>query len=109
MKTRREQILQILQEAKEWVKVREICSKLGILDEQGVYNDLKHIVRTVSTQTNRKQFISMLSPRCINCGYEFRGIKEPRCPSKCPKCKSERIDPPAFRLTTNKKMKKAYR
>ncbi|MFX0088654.1 MAG: transcriptional regulator [Candidatus Hodarchaeota archaeon] len=109
MKTRREQILQILRETRGWVRVKEICSKLGILDEQGVYNDLKHIARTVSTQTNRKQFISMLSPRCINCGYEFRKVKEPRCPSKCPKCKSERIDPPAFGMTITKKTKKGYR
>ncbi|MFX1486163.1 MAG: transcriptional regulator [Promethearchaeota archaeon] len=103
LRTRREQILQILREANKWVRVKDICSKLGILDEQGVYDDLKHIAKTVSTQTNRKQFISMLSPRCINCGYEFRKIKEPRCPSKCPKCRSERIDPPAFRLAIDKK------
>jgi len=34
--------------------------------------------------------------RCRNCGYEFRGRERLRKPSKCPRCHSERIEPPRF-------------
>ncbi|HID42001.1 MAG TPA: transcriptional regulator, partial [Pyrodictium sp.] len=38
----------------------------------------------------------MIPPRCRNCGYVFTDLDSPKKPSKCPMCKSQRIEPPRF-------------
>jgi transcriptional regulator len=36
--------------------------------------------------------------RCEPCGFVFQTRERLTTPSRCPKCKSERIHPPSFRL-----------
>ncbi len=33
---------------------------------------------------------------CKKCGYQFTDRERLKKPSRCPRCKSERIDPPRF-------------
>lgn len=40
--------------------------------------------------------LSIEPARCIGCGFEFRGRSRVAKPSRCPECRSERIDPPRF-------------
>ena len=36
--------------------------------------------------------------RCEECGFSFERRERLSAPSRCPKCKSERVHPPRFRL-----------
>jgi predicted Zn-ribbon and HTH transcriptional regulator len=39
------------------------------------------------------------SPHCIQCGFSFDGREKHSRPSRCPRCKSERLSRPRFRIT----------
>lgn len=67
-------------------------SRLGIRKEKEVYEHLEHLAKS----SKRKDFILIIiPPRCKSCGYVFDSEKIKR-PTKCPICKSEKIDSPKF-------------
>ncbi len=83
-----EEIIELLE--KEALTVKEICYRLDIKDrEKEVYSLLDRIAKVVRRKGKR---LMMIPPRCKNCGFEFRRPKA----SRCPKCKSERIEPARF-------------
>ncbi|WP_460025947.1 hypothetical protein [Infirmifilum sp. SLHALR2] len=44
----------------------------------------------------------MKPPVCRDCGYVFTSLESARKPSRCPRCKSERILQPSFILVKRK-------
>ena len=92
MSTIREQIISLLGE--EACDARFVSQSLGI-SEKTVYDHMPHIIQTLSAQ-GKKLKIDPAS--CVSCGFEFKDRKRPTKPSRCPKCKNERIDPPKFRV-----------
>jgi len=38
----------------------------------------------------------MVPPTCKTCGYVFKDLDRPKRPSRCPRCRSERISSPLF-------------
>lgn len=90
--TRRERIFRLLRESDEPLSVDQISNLLG-LDKKDVLDDIRHIAR--SSQNSEWQLV-MVPPRCLKCGYVFN-IQEPKKPSKCPKCKAERVSSPSFK------------
>lgn len=42
--------------------------------------------------------LSIVPPRCAQCGFRFRERKRAKKPSKCPACKSTHIQQPKFTL-----------
>ena len=101
MPTRREEIAQILEDAEYPLTAQDICDILDIKKRSIVYEDIDHIALSVKNQG--KQVI--VSPaRCGKCQYIFKKMKSAKAPSKCPKCRSEWILPPAY-LIRDKKSK----
>jgi predicted Zn-ribbon and HTH transcriptional regulator len=96
MKTFREQIMTLL-EQKEW-DVRALSERLSIREKE-VYAHIPHIVRSVEAAGKK---LVITGPECLNCGFIFEGRKKDRekigKPSRCPKCKGERITPPRFAI-----------
>jgi transcriptional regulator len=92
MSTIREQIISILGE--EECDARFISQFLGI-SEKAVYDHMPHIIQTLSAQGKK---LKINPARCIACGFEFKDRKRPTKPSRCPKCKNERIESPRFHL-----------
>ncbi len=93
MRTLRAEIIRLLMEHREGLNVREICQLLDLEPEREreVYSHLKAIARIL----RRKGFrLLMLPPRCKECGFEFNKLRV----SKCPKCKSERIEAARFKI-----------
>ncbi len=70
---------------------KEICYALNLEPERekDVYEALKRAAKVLRRKGRR---LMMQPPRCKSCGFEFDKIKA----SKCPKCKSERIEPARF-------------
>jgi len=97
--TLRKKIIKVLQESNQPLNKEEILEILNIdIKKRGdirVYEHLRHIAKTISK--GQKQLI-MIPPRCKNCGYIFRQVRKIKEPSRCPKCKSERIEPPKFKI-----------
>ncbi len=90
-KTNREKIIEILLNTEYPLSAREIAMRLGI-SEKEVIEDLRHIAKSVRRMGLR---LYIAPARCKKCGYEFRSA-EIKIPSKCPRCKSQWIEPPRF-------------
>jgi predicted Zn-ribbon and HTH transcriptional regulator len=59
--------------------------------------ELRHVQRSARRQRMR---LVVVPPKCRDCGFDFPGRlrKHLHPPSRCPKCKSHRIEPPRFRV-----------
>ncbi len=93
--SRRERIIEILSSAREPLDVSQIAAALGLsASEAGaIYEDLEHIARSLRRSD---KVLLMIPPACRSCGYVFRDLRRLRRPSKCPRCRGERISSPRF-------------
>ena len=73
---------------------RNLSQILGV-QEKEVYGHLAHIARSVVTE---KQRLQIDPSRCLSCGYVFHSRKRYKKPGRCPRCKSERIEDPKYRI-----------
>jgi len=98
--TLREKIMKLLMESREPLSVDEIAAILGLSprDKHLVYDALTHIAKTIKRRSGGRLELVMIPPTCKKCGYVFKDLKKPRKPSRCPRCKSERINPPLFKI-----------
>jgi predicted Zn-ribbon and HTH transcriptional regulator len=71
---------------------REISERVG-LPEREVAAHLAHLERTLK---NAGQTLTVLPARCVACGFAFTKRDKKTRPSRCPECKSERLEPPRF-------------
>ena len=96
--SRRERIIDILKNSDRPLSVDEIAVLIGLnpRESKHVYEDLKHAAKTLYRRSGGREYIAMIPPKCLNCGFVFKKINRVRKPSKCPKCRSERIAPPLF-------------
>lgn len=98
--TIREKIIRILEESSTPLSASEIASLLGLdpSDRKLVYEALSHIAKTIRRKSSGSKHLVMIPPHCKKCGYVFKDLDKPRKPSKCPRCKSERIEEPRFAI-----------
>ncbi len=97
--TVRERIIKVLMESRTPLTAKEIAELVGldpVRSEREVYEHLRHIAKTLKRRHGGRAVLYMIPPVCRNCGYVFRDLQEPRRPSRCPKCRSQRIEPPKF-------------
>jgi len=92
--TRRERIIRILSGG-EPVSLDDLCQELEVLDRRVILEDLTHIAQSLRKSGRT---LVMAPPTCARCGFVFKSLRKPRKPSRCPKCKSERITPPSFQI-----------
>jgi len=84
-----EEIISLLE--KQPMTAREICVALQLepSQEKEVIEAIKRSARVLKRKG--KQLL-MAPPKCKKCGFEFESLS----PSKCPRCKSEWIEPARF-------------
>ena len=60
---------------------------------------LRHVERSARGQGIR---LRVVPPECQDCGFDFPGRlkKHLHPPSRCPRCRGERIQPPRFRVAS---------
>lgn len=92
MSTIRQQIIALLEA--NTGDARMISQSLG-LSEKEVTTHIPHIRKTVAAMGKS---LVVMPARCITCGYEFETREKITKPGRCPRCKKERIDPPAFQI-----------
>lgn len=93
--SRRERIIELLSTTEVPLDVGQIAEALGIDSRSAkmLYEDLEHIARSLK---GSGMILLMVPPACKACGYVFKDLEKPRRPSKCPRCKSERVTSPRF-------------
>jgi predicted Zn-ribbon and HTH transcriptional regulator len=100
--SRRERIKQLLRECRNPVSAEDIAALLGErTDLKSVYEDLHHVAKTVYGESRGKEYVIMIPPTCRVCNFIFKKLEKPKVPGRCPKCKSERITSPLFKIEEN--------
>ena len=92
--TLRQRIADLL-EAGEWgfeELRRELEVPARVLEE-----DLRHVERSLRRGSTR---LAVEPARCLSCGFVFRerAARHFHAPSRCPRCRSERIAGPRFHI-----------
>ena len=93
LKTRREQMIKMLEEHS--MSIKEIADVLN-LPVKTVTQDLDSVRKTIRSESKQ---IEVQPAKCKACNYIFIGRTRISDPHKCPKCHSERIEPQNFRIT----------
>ncbi|MFP2904464.1 transcriptional regulator [Pyxidicoccus sp. 3LFB2] len=75
---------------------KDLSGLVGI-SEKDVAEHLAHLEKSLKAQGLR---LEVLPASCISCGFAFKDRKRFTRPGACPQCRSTRIDPPAFRVTS---------
>ena len=98
METLRERLIEVLLNSERPLTVDELAQILKVPRERKkmLYQELVHAAKTLMRKSGGSLQIVYEPPRCAKCGYVFGEMKRVRKPSKCPRCKSERILPPRF-------------
>ena len=98
--TIRERIVKILESSDSPLTVYDLAVYLGIDRKQAksLYSELEHVARSIRRRSRGSKFLAMYPPECRSCGYVFKDLKKIKEPSKCPRCRSERISPPRFAI-----------
>jgi transcriptional regulator len=74
--------------------VRELSQEAGISERQ-VAEELPHLERSLKREGRA---LSVEPPRCRQCGFRFEERTRVSRPSRCPSCRSERLDPARISL-----------
>ncbi|MBK6921828.1 MAG: transcriptional regulator [Deltaproteobacteria bacterium] len=74
----------------------ELSSLIGIASKQ-VGDHLEHLRKSLAGSDEQ---LVVAPARCNGCDYVFEQRDRMSRPSRCPRCKSERIEPPRFRIET---------
>lgn len=96
MSTRRERLIDILMNTSTPLTVDDIAQIMGERNKKQIIDDLRHIAKTVKRQFKGRKLV-LYKAVCRKCGYVFGSDKNLN-PTKCPKCKSEWIDKPKFKI-----------
>jgi transcriptional regulator len=91
--TVRQRLAELLRE--EELTAHELSQRAGV-PERELADHLRHLEHTVSQGAER---LNKTAPHCIQCGFMFEARQKHSRPSRCPRCKSERLSPPRFRIT----------
>jgi len=92
MTTVRQEIMMIIEQAE--TDIETLAQQLGVKEKE-VAEHLAHVVRTVA---GKKKKLVIRPSACLDCGFTFKERRRPSRPSRCPKCKGQRITPPAFHI-----------
>ena len=68
------------------------------ITEKEVIHHLEHLARSLAAHGQRLQ---VAPAQCCACGFVFEGRRRLAKPSRCPRCRSERIEPPVFHVEAN--------
>ena len=92
--TVRSALRQVLREGP--LTARELSARVGI-SEKDVSGHLEHLARSLRHSGER---LRVEPAQCLGCGFVFKARTRLSKPSKCPACRSERVDPPRFVILT---------
>src|SRR3989344_1021490 len=102
--TRRQEMIEMLLQHE--ISAQEFCHIYRV-EMWEILDEIEHIKRIVA---HHKKRLVMNPPFCKACGFVFKERGKVKNPSKCPHCRHERIQAPAFKIVdvmTKRKSSKA--
>jgi len=78
----------------DWCSVRDLSQQVGMPEKQ-VAAHLDHLDKSLRAV---KQRLEAQPASCLNCEFAFQKRDKRTAPSRCPRCRSERIAPARFRI-----------
>ncbi len=94
--TRRERMMEMM--SLEPISLQHLANHFRV-EMRELADDMEHIRRSV-----RKDADLVIEPAtCKGCGFAFRERSRIKTPSKCPRCRGERIMPATFFIQEKKK------
>ena len=87
--TRREEIISILEKEKKSAQDLANYYKVELFE---IIGDLEHIKKTV------KNRFKIFPAQCKMCGFIFKERSRLKRPSRCPRCRHERIEVALFKI-----------
>jgi transcriptional regulator len=93
MPTIRQQIVAML--VKNPMDIVALSKSMG-LREKEILAHLPHIAKSVAGRGGR---LGVQPAYCEDCGFEFKDRRRLSPPSRCPRCKTARIQGPWYRIT----------
>ena len=88
--TRREEIIKLLE--KRATSIQQIANMYRTSIED-ILEDLPHIKASIKPKK-----LNIIPAECRKCGFIFKERTKLKAPSKCPRCRSEWIDEPLFKI-----------
>jgi transcriptional regulator len=93
MSTVRQQLMHLLSGAR--MDIWTLSQALGLKEKEALEH-LPHIAKSASARGAR---LTVLPAVCRSCGFEFKDRRRLSPPSRCPRCKQNRIDGPWYQIT----------
>jgi len=88
--TRREEIIKLLSERAE--SAHQLANHYKVTLKE-ILEDLEHIAKSVKPKR-----LKQIPARCKHCGFIFKERSKVKRPSRCPRCRNERIQAQLFRI-----------
>ena len=94
--TKRQKLISFLVIQNDTLDLRQIMREMEYSSKRALLNDIMSISKTLG---NMGKYLIFDPPSCIACGFVFQ-IKGTnlKIPSKCPKCKQQRISWPLIKV-----------
>jgi len=94
--TRRQKLIKFLTIHKSTIDLKSILRELEYSNKRALIEDIMSITKTLKS---KGIMLTVEPPSCIACGYIFQQtINHLKIPSKCPKCKQQRINWPSIKI-----------
>ncbi len=94
--TRRQRLIKILKTHKILLDLRSIIKELEYSSKKALIEDIKSVSKTLKYDGIH---LRINPSTCASCGFIFKQkIESLKIPSKCPKCKQERINWPSVEI-----------
>jgi predicted Zn-ribbon and HTH transcriptional regulator len=95
-KTKRQKLIDIIIQDKEITNLKEVMNLLEYFSVKRLVKDIRSITKSLQ---NDGYILLASPPQCKDCGYFFpKKSSKFRIPSKCPKCRNERIRWPNLKI-----------
>lgn len=79
-----------------FLTARDLSARVGI-SEKDVPGHLHHLILSLKQSGER---LEIQPPRCHGCGFVFKERTRLSKPSRCPRCKSQRLAPARYGIVT---------
>ena len=89
----------ILEHLQAGPKTTRELSQLLRIEEKSIVPHLEHLQKSLRHAGER---LKILPAGCQQCGFRFEDRRRLSRPGSCPRCQSQRIEPPAFQVVDPK-------
>jgi len=94
--TRRQRLIKVLKTQNILLDLRNIIKELEYPNKRALIEDIKSIAKTLKNEGIQ---LKINPSSCASCGFIFKQkFDSLKIPSKCPKCKQERINWPSIEV-----------